>query len=112
MAAVPVLLALVLALGRLHGVVSRGPTKPVCAVGESCTAPAPGAVLLFERARARPVRVRAGAGGRYSVRLVPGLYFVRTAAPNPVGSGLHPRRVRVRAGTSVRLDFTIDTGIR
>jgi hypothetical protein len=109
---VSVLIAVALAFGSLHGVVSRAPTKPVCVAGESCSAPAPGAVLLFERTGARPVRVHAGATGRYSVRLTPGLYLVRAAAQKPIGFGLHPDRVRVWANRSLHIDFTIDTGIR
>ena len=41
--------ALATALVLLHGVVMRGPTMPVCQVGLPCSAPAPGAVLVFSR---------------------------------------------------------------
>ena len=61
----------------------------------------------------RPVaRVRAGDRGRYSVRLRPGPYTVRLATQPKIGSGLSPRLVRLPAVTSVRVNFSIDTGIR
>jgi hypothetical protein len=105
------LLALALALTGLHGVVTRGPTTPVCQVGKPCSEPAVGAVLVFSRGGRVAARVRAGAGGRYSVRLPAGVYAVRSSPPQTVG-GLSPRQVRVPSGTSVRRDFAIDTGIR
>ena len=77
-----------------------------------CTAPAAGVVLSFSRGGRVVARVRSGAGGRYSVRLAPGLYAV-TIAPLPkIGTGLQPRAVRVRRGFDALQSFTIDTGIR
>lgn len=103
--------AAVLASG-LHGVVMRGPTQPVCQVGKPCSAPAVGVVLVFSRNGAVAARVRTGVGGRYSVRLRPGLYAVRTSPAPKVGSGMRPQQVRVRTGVFARADFMIDTGIR
>jgi hypothetical protein len=105
------LLALALVLTGLHGVVTRGPTTPVCQVGKPCSEPAVGAVLVFSRGGRVAARVRTGAGGRYSLRLPAGVYAVRASPPQTIGS-LSPRRVRVPTGTSVRRDFAIDTGIR
>ena len=104
-------LGLVLALSGVHGVVTRGPTTPVCQVGKPCSEPAVGAVLVFSRAGVVAARARAGAGGRYAVRLPPGVYVVRISPPQTIG-GLRPRQVRVRTGASGRVDFAIDTGIR
>ena len=104
------LLALALALGGLHGVVTRGPTTPVCQVGKPCSEPAAGAVLVFSRGGRAGVRVRTGVDGRYSVRLPAGIYAVRLKPAQRIG-GLSPSRVRVRV-TMNRLDFRIDTGIR
>jgi hypothetical protein len=106
------LIALAVAVTGLHGVVFRGPTAPVCRVGTPCSAPAPGAVLLFERAGHAAVRVRAKAGGRYSVRLAPGTYRVLVAHRPRVGGGIRPLRVHVSPGVWRKVDFTIDTGIR
>jgi hypothetical protein len=100
------------ALVLLHGVVMRGPTMPVCQVGVPCSAPAPGAVLVFSRNGQIAARVRAGERGRYSVRLRPGSYTVRLASKPRIGFGLAPRAITLRAVVSVRLNFSIDTGIR
>jgi hypothetical protein len=105
------LLGLVLAVTGLHGVVTRGPTTPVCQVGKPCSEPAVGAVLAFSRDGRVAARVRAGAGGRYAVRLAAGTYAVRVIPAQRIG-GLTPRQVRVRAGLDGRVDFSIDTGIR
>jgi hypothetical protein len=99
------------ALVLLHGVVMRGPTMPVCQVGKACSEPAVGAVLVFSRGGTVVGRARAGAGGRYTARLVPGLYAVRVSPRQHIG-GLKPSQVRVRAGAPRRVDFQIDTGIR
>ena len=104
------LIALALAFSGLHGVVTRGPTTPVCRVGTPCSEPAVGAVLVFSRGGRDAARARAGAGGRYSVRLPLGIYAVRVGPPQKIG-GLAPRTVRVRTGMN-RVDFQIDTGIR
>jgi hypothetical protein len=106
-----VFLALVFAVTGLHGVVTRGPTTPVCKVGTPCSEPAVGAVLLFSHNGLIAARARAGAGGRYSVRLGPGLYAVRISPAQRIG-GVTPRQVRVHSGVNGRIDFQIDTGIR
>jgi hypothetical protein len=104
--------ALATALVLLHGVVMRGPTMPVCQVGVPCSSPAPGAVLVFSRAGQVVARARAGERGRYSVRLRPGSYTVRLASRPRIGFGLAPRAITLRAELSVRMNFSIDTGIR
>jgi hypothetical protein len=105
------LLALALAVTGLHGIVTRAPTTPVCQVGTPCSGPAAGAVLVFSRSGRVVARAKAGAGGRYAVRLRAGYYAVRTDPVQRIG-GLKPQRVRVRAGVNARVDFRIDTGIR
>jgi hypothetical protein len=105
-------LGLILALTGFHGVVTRGPTAPTCVAGQPCTQPAVGAVLVFSRSGRVVARTRAGAGGRYAIRLVPGYYTVRTAPAAKIGTGVSPRRVHVARGVYGRLDFSIDTGIR
>ncbi len=105
------LVALVLTSG-LHGTVTRGPTTPVCRVGVPCSAPAVGAVLVFSRTGHTPARVRAGAGGLYSIRLAPGYYTVTIGQMPRIGFGIRPNQVHVTRGSFARLDFSIDTGIR
>jgi hypothetical protein len=98
------------ATGGLHGLVTRGPTAPVCRVGVSCTAPAAHATLVFSLAGHEATRARTDAKGRYRVTLAPGSYAVRT--PRRFGLRIGPTRVVVRAGVMRRTDFAIDTGIR
>jgi len=106
------LLALAVALGGLQGIVVRGPATPVCTAGTSCSQPAAGAVLLFERGRRLAILVRTDASGHYSLRLAPGTYRVRLSPRSAIDRGLSPRTVRVVAGRTRRVDFAIDTGIR
>ena len=88
----------------------RGPITPVCRVGVPCDAPAAHIVLAFSDARV--VRTtRTDAGGSYRIRLPAGIYVVRTNL-RPFGRTPRPATVRVRAGHSDEIDFTIDTGIR
>lgn len=93
-----VLVALVL----LHGVVMRGPTKPVCEMATPCSEPAARVVLDFHGPGGDTI-TRTDEHGRYSVHLRPGRYLVRVARIAP--SALVVRR-------SMRADFNIDTGIR
>ncbi len=95
----------------LRGVVMRGPTKPVCAESEPCEEPAAGIVLQFSRGGRVVARVKTGAAGRYSLRLLPGTYAV-TTPQHRVGSGVTPRSVRVPVGRIARVDFHVDTGIQ
>ena len=105
------MIAAVLSLVLLHGVVTRGPTTPVCVTGKPCSEPAVGAVVAFLRHGRVVARVRVGAEGRYQVRLAPGTYAVRQVPAPRIGFGIRPDRVRVRA-VSTRVDLFIDTGIR
>ncbi len=106
------LLALAAVVSGLHGVVMRGPTQPVCQIGKPCSEPAVGALLVFSHNGRVAARVRAGAGGRYAVRLRAGFYAVRLSPEPKIGSGLRPRQVHVGSGLDARLDFDVDTGIR
>jgi hypothetical protein len=96
----------------LWGVVERGPITPVCVVGKPCSAPARNVTLVFVRNGSEVRRATTDARGRYRVRLAPALYAVRLARPPRIGRGIEPARARVRAGRFVRIDFSIDTGIR
>jgi hypothetical protein len=97
----------------LHGVVLRGPTKPVCPEEQSCEAPAPGIVLQFRRVRLGLLvaQVRTNAAGMYTVRLAAGIYSVTTQR-RTIGTGLTPRVVRVPIGRLARVNFHLDTGIQ
>jgi hypothetical protein len=106
------LLSIAVVLGGLHGVVTRGPTMPVCRVGSPCSAPATGTVLVFSRGGREVGEARVGNGGRYRVRLAPGVYTVTTGSTRQLGFGLRPATVRVVVNVDRLVDFSIDTGIR
>ena len=95
----------------LFGKVERGPTLPVCLEAVPCTEAAANVTLFFVRRGAPVVRARTDRAGRYSVRLRPGRYLVRTSA-KPPGAVPEPSRVDVPAGRVRHVDFLIDTGIR
>jgi hypothetical protein len=101
------LLAVTLVL--LHGVVMRGPTKPVCEMTTPCSEPAVHVKLVFHRPGVDYVTTT-DAQGRYSIRLRRGTYTVRVSPPQRIGRGIEPTTVIVRG--PMRADFDIDTGIR
>jgi hypothetical protein len=101
---------LVVALVLVHGLVMRGPTKPVCEMTTPCSEPAAHVLLVFQRAGAAAIRIRTDANGRYSVRVRPGRYVVGLTQPVGIGRGIQPAAIVVR--TSRRADFFVDTGIR
>jgi hypothetical protein len=96
----------------LRGVVMRGPIAPVCVAEEPCTEPARNVTLLFSRNSRIVARAVTDSAGRYRVRLRAGLYAVRRPGSVGIGRGIEPNRARVYAGRFVRVDFSIDTGIR
>jgi hypothetical protein len=95
----------------VHGVVMRGPTKPVCPEEQSCEEPAAGIVLRFSRAGQLVAWVKTDRAGAYTVRLRPGSYSVTTTR-RAVGTGLTPQVVRVPRARLARVDFHLDTGIQ
>lgn len=95
----------------LRGRVLEGPTAPVCRTEDSCEKPARGVVLRFARAGKLVAEAKTTSAGRYSVRLRPGSYAVKTPRRR-VGTGLTPRIVQVPRGRIGRVDFHLDTGIQ
>jgi hypothetical protein len=102
--------ALAVLLSGFHGVVTKGPTLPVCRAGEPCTAPAQ-VTLLFRRA-GHTYRTRSAPNGAYRITLTPGYYTVSTVERIGITRNIRPRAVHVRRAYNDRLDFSIDTGIR
>ena len=96
----------------LRGVVTRGPITPVCVAEQPCDAPAKHATLIFSRHGSVAGRTTTDTEGRYRVQLPPGLYQVSRAVGSKIGRGLEPDQASVRLGRFVRIDFSIDTGIR
>jgi hypothetical protein len=102
--------------GTLTGNVSIGPLCPV----EPCTIPHDRLLAAFA---ARPITISTpGEAGvatviadpetGYSVALKPGTYTVDIPHPGIGGSSELPKTVTIRKGETVRLDISIDTGIR
>jgi hypothetical protein len=100
------------ARGTLAGVVTRGPTAPVCKVGQPCTEPAKNVTLQFWRNSRVRGKAVTDAEGRYRLRLAAGVYTVKQPGAVTLGRRVVPGRVRVAGGRLTRADFFIDTGIR
>ena len=102
--------------GTLTGKVSIGPLCPV----EPCTIPHDRLVAAYA---ARPITISAPDGivvttvtadpeSGYTVVLKPGTYVVAIPKQGIGGSPELPATVTIRSGETVRLDISIDTGIR
>jgi hypothetical protein len=104
------LAVIAIVLSGLHGTVVKGPTQPVCRVGQPCSAPAQ--VTLIFRRGTRTYRARSTPAGVYRITLPAGYYTVTTAERIGIVRNIRPQRIHVRAGYNDKLDFRIDTGIR
>ena len=98
----------------VEGIVSLGPTTPVCRVGQSCSRPVSATVAVRDPAGKQILQFVTGADGRFQVALPPGTY---TLLPLPLQPGaLYPRAVPttvvVAQGAYTQADVTYDTGIR
>ena len=102
------LLAALTLTGGLHGVVTRGPTMPVCVVEKPCSAPAAAVRVAFLRA-GRAHRTTTDAKGRYRIALAPGRYTVRVTGDR---FGVKPTAVVVPRGRFALQNLYVDTGIR
>ena len=102
--------------GTLAGTVSIGPLCPV----EPCSVPHDRIVAAYA---ARPITISTPGGSAvatiiadpetgYSVSLKPGTYVIDTQHQRIGGSRDLPATVTLRSGETVRLNISIDTGIR
>ena len=102
--------------GTLTGKVSIGPLCPV----EPCTVPHDRLVAVYA---ARPITISTPSGtvvttvtadpeSGFTVALKPGTYVVAIPKQGIGGSPDLPATVTIRSGEMVRLDISIDTGIR
>ncbi len=103
------------------GIAGRVVAGPVCPVETVPPRPAcrPRPLVATLRIRSAGVHgrwtsVHTGAGGRFRVRLRPGVYTVRTLSPtgSPLPRPPADRRVRVRGGHFTAVVIVFDTGIR
>jgi hypothetical protein len=104
-AVVAVLAAL---LSGLYGVVTRGPTTPVCRVDVPCTKPYGHSTLVFSRL-AMTRRVTTDAQGKYRIALPAGRWSLRVQDAH---FGWRPSAVTVPSARYAKLNVFVDTGIR
>lgn len=95
----------------LHGIVLRGPTSPVCHVGDPCEEPAKGLLLQFRRNGRVVKEVRTSRTGRYRILLRAGRYAVTTPRVRRTAR-LRPQLVSVPRNRVAQLVFHLDTGIQ
>jgi hypothetical protein len=85
-------------------------------VGRSCSRPGTGVTLSFEQAGQAVATVVTGADGDFHASLPPGAYTVRAPGTLTVGgvevAGGSGDQVVVPVGSYVRVDLTVDLGIR
>jgi len=96
----------------LYGNVVISPARPVCVVGQPCTAPDKNDVLAFWRQGRRVRTARTSEEGRYRVSLAPGRYAVTAKRSGPIGRGLQSVHVVVPRARYARVNFSLDIGIR
>jgi hypothetical protein len=106
---VAVLALLATLVSGLYGVVTRGPTKPVCMVDQPCSAPYPHATLVFSRSGTTARRAVTDAKGRYRIALPPGRWSLRVQGAR---FGWAPTSVTVPRARYGRVNVDVDTGIR
>jgi len=95
----------------IFGTVTAGPTCPVERVGSPCP-PAPwvGTVRATDDT-GHGTGTRTDESGNYTLTLEPGSYEVVAVTDGGPPTG-HPVTIDVRSGPPIRLDLTVDTGIR
>ncbi len=103
--------------GMLAGTVTIGPLSPVERPGITPT-PAPEVydarkIMVYDASGNKLIKeVSLNHDGTYSVNLNPGVYLVDIKHTGMDRSSDVPKTVEIKAGESVRLDISIDTGIR
>ena len=95
-------------LNGLYGVVTHGPTTPVCRVDVPCSAPYANSTLVFTRPGSTR-RVTTDAKGKYRIGLAPGRWSLRVKDAH---FGWKPSAVWVPTGRYAKLNVFVDTGIR
>lgn len=98
----------------VEGVVTLGPTTPVCRVGVPCSRPISATLMVKDAAGREILPVTSGADGQFRADLPPGTYMLQ---PLPLQPGaLYPRAVPltvdVSTGAYTHADVMYDTGIR
>jgi hypothetical protein len=94
----------------LTGVVTLGPTAPVCRAGQTCTAPVSNHIIEALDTNGQIAdSTKTDGSGYYTLHLKPGHYTLELSPP--IGMGRTHDQVDIKDGTN-NLDLTLDTGIR
>ena len=96
----------------LTGTVIRGPVTPVCQINVPCDAPFSASfdVMLHNR---KVTTFTSDTQGRFSVRLLPGIYLIVPAADAPLmNPSFQTKTVEVGPEGLTSVQLTFDTGIR
>jgi hypothetical protein len=95
----------------LTGTVVRGPTQPVCPVGDPCEAPFAATFDVY-RAGLYVAQFQSDAQGAFKVGLVPGAYRVIPRANAPISPAGQFKDVAVGGDGYTTVTLSFDTGIR
>ena len=96
----------------IHGLVLYGPTCPVQRPGSSCERPYQASIAIRrERTGALVIRVRSGAGGRFTTYLAPGSYVVVPSNGRPYPRA-RAQTVSVRRNAFTAVTVRYESGIR
>ena len=104
--------ALLLATSGAHGKVLIDPARPVCMMGQPCSAPDAHELLVFWRGTTRIASTSTESDGTFRVMLAPGLYRVTLPHRRPPMVRVTPAEIRIPKGRDVRVVFRLDIGIR
>lgn len=100
--------------GMLVGTVMKGPLRPIEMPGQPSEAPVAGVKILIKSSDGREVKSTVtDEHGRYSLSLPPGTYRIEMPSlPKAQFTKDLPANVTIKEGEEIRINITIDTGIR
>ena len=109
--------------GIIAGIVTVGPSQPVCSPNQSCTEDLTGYSLVFSSqcgksstsCQKQNYTASIAPSGHYSILLAPGSYTITGLSPscNWVGCSFSfPKAVVVEGGQQLIVNINVDTGIR
>jgi hypothetical protein len=104
--------AVLVAASGAHGKVLIDPARPVCAVGQPCSAPDAHEQLVFWRGTARIAATTTASDGTFRVVLAPGVYRVTLPKRRPMRATVAPLEIRIPKERDIRVVFRVDIGIR
>ena len=104
--------AAAIAASGAHGTVLIDPARPVCAIGQPCSAPDAHEQLVFWRGTTRVATTTTAADGTFRIALAPGLYRVTLPKRRPMRATIAPLEIRIPKGRDIRIVFRVDIGIR